>query len=99
MVTASAAPEIRLTDYDSCQGRLHPDIREPTASELTHHLCPPLAFLVDACQDLFDEQVSGDTRQLHTLAGAQVQTEVATPFLTQKAIDLLKASLSTRSES
>ena len=82
-----------------CQGRLHPDIREPTASELTHHLCPPLAFLVDACQDLFDEQVSGDISQLHTLAGAQVQTEVATPFLTQKAIDLLKASLSTRSES
>ena len=54
---------------------------------------------MDACQDLFDEQVSGDTSQLHTLAGAQVQTEVATPFLTQKAIDLLKASLSTRSES
>ena len=33
-------------------------MRDPTAPELTHHLCPPLAFLVDACQDLFDEQVS-----------------------------------------
>ena len=39
------------------QGRLHPEMRDPTAPELTHHLCPPLAFLVDACQDLFDEQV------------------------------------------
>ena len=39
------------------QGRLHPSIRDPTAVELTHHLCPPLAFLVDACLDLFDEPV------------------------------------------
>jgi len=62
-------------------GRLHPDMRDPTASELTHHLCPPLAFLVDACQNLFDEQV---------------QTEVATPFLTEAAINLLKSSLSSR---
>ena len=63
------------------KGRLHPEIRDPTAAELIHHLCPPLAFLVDACQDLFDEQV---------------QTEVATPFLTQAAIQLLNSSLSTR---
>ena len=37
---------------------MHPEMRDPTAPELTHHLCPPLAFLVDACQDLFDEQVT-----------------------------------------
>jgi len=62
-------------------GRLHPEMREPTAPELTHHLCPPLAFLVDACQDLFDEQV---------------QREVASPFLTELAISLLQSSLTSR---
>ena len=56
-------------------------MREPTAPELTHHLCPPLAFLVDACQDLFDEQV---------------QREVASPFLTELAISLLQSSLTSR---
>jgi len=88
---AKMMEEYRATDFISIfqkfklafnlLGRLHPDIRDPTAAELIHHLCPPLAFLVDACQDLFDEQV---------------QTEVATPFLTQAAIQLLKSSLSTR---
>ena len=69
--------------FDVCnvQGRLHPHIRDPTAAELTHHLCPPLAFLADACQDMFAEAV---------------QTDVATPFLTQAAINLLKGSLSSR---
>ena len=33
-----------------------------------HHLFPPLAFLMDACLDLFDEDV---------------QREVASPFMTQ----------------
>ena len=56
-------------------------MRDPTAPELTHHLCPPLAFLVDACQDLFDEQV---------------QREVASPFLTEPAISLLQSSLTSR---
>jgi len=62
-------------------GRLHPEIRDPNAAELVHHLFPPLAFLMDACLDLFDEDV---------------QREVATPFLTQAAIDLLKNCLASR---
>ena len=33
-----------------------------------HHLLPPLAFLMDACLDLFDEDV---------------QREVASPFITK----------------
>ena len=63
------------------QGRLHPNIRDPTAAELLHHLFPPLAFLIDACIDLFDEEV---------------QREVVSPFLTTPTITLLKNSLSSR---
>eukprot|EP00092_Neocalanus_flemingeri_P030687 GFUD01033319.1.p1 GENE.GFUD01033319.1~~GFUD01033319.1.p1 ORF type:complete len:752 (-),score=216.18 GFUD01033319.1:74-2329(-) len=62
-------------------GRLHPEIRDPNAAELVHHLFPPLAFLMDACLDLFDEDV---------------QREVATPFLTPAAIMLLKNCLASR---
>ena len=67
----------------SLQGRLHPNIRDPTAAELIHHLFPPLAFLIDACIDLFDEEV---------------QREVVSPSLTPLAITLLKNSLSSRSD-
>ena len=63
------------------QGRLNPEISDPNAAELIHHLFPPLAFLMDACLDLFDEDV---------------QREVAAPFLTQVAITLLKNCLGTR---
>ena len=63
------------------QGRLNPEISDPNAAELIHHLFPPLAFLMDACLDLFDEDV---------------QREVATPFLTQVTITLLKNCLGTR---
>jgi len=62
-------------------GRLNPEISDPNAAELIHHLFPPLAFLMDACLDLFDEDV---------------QREVAAPFLTQVAITLLKNCLGTR---
>ena len=70
-----------MTPYFFFQGRLHPEIRDPNAAELVHHMFPPLAFLMDACLDLFDEDV---------------QREVATPFLTQAAIDLLKNCLASR---
>merc|ERR1719228_939881 len=55
--------------------------RELRASraDIVHHLFPPLAFLMDACLDLFDEDV---------------QREVASPFLTQTAITLLQHCLS-----
>ena len=46
-----------------------------------HHLFPPLAFLMDACVDLFDEDV---------------QREVATPFLTQVTITLMRNCLGSR---
>jgi len=62
-------------------GRLNPEISQPNAAELVHHLFPPLAYLMDACLDLFDEDV---------------QREVATPFLTEMAITLLKNCLGTR---
>jgi len=62
-------------------GRLNPHIREPNAADLIHHLFPPLAFLMDACLDLFDEDV---------------QREVASPFMTQAAITLLQHCLSSR---
>jgi len=62
-------------------GRLNPEISDPNAAELMHHLFPPLAFLMDACVDLFDEDV---------------QREVATPFLTQVAITLMRNCLGSR---
>lgn len=62
-------------------GRLNPHVRDPNAADLLHHLFPPLAFLMDACLDLFDEDV---------------QKEVASPFLTETTITLLKHCLSSR---
>jgi len=62
-------------------GRLNTHIRDPNAADLVHHLFPPLAFLMDACLDLFDEDV---------------QREVASPFMTQPAITLLQNCLSSR---
>ena len=40
-----------------------------------HHLFPPLAFLMDACLDLFDEDV---------------QREVASPFMTQVKLMMMR---------
>jgi len=62
-------------------GRLNTHIRDPNAADLVHHLFPPLAFLMDACLDLFDEDV---------------QREVASPFMTQQSITLLQNCLSSR---
>ncbi len=41
----------------SLQGRLEGYIDNPSAPEMLHHLFPPLAFLVDECYDLFDEDL------------------------------------------
>ena len=65
------------------QGRLNPEIESPSAAELVHHLFPPLAFLMDACLDLFAEDV---------------QREVATPFLTPASLTLLSNCLSSREQ-
>ena len=43
-----------------------------------HHLFPPLAFLMDACLDLFDEDV---------------QREVASPFMTQVLVAMFMVVL------
>ena len=43
-----------------------------------HHLFPPLAFLMDACLDLFDEDV---------------QREVASPFMTQVKLMMMVVML------
>jgi len=53
----------------------------PNSSDLSHHLLPPLAFLMDAAQDLFDDEI---------------YKEVASPFLTKAAITLLRACLTSR---
>lgn len=59
------------------QGHLH----DPEAGELLHHLFPPLAFLVDECYELFDEDLVKD---------------VVSPLPTTKAVVMLSKSLSAR---
>ena len=56
-------------------------LENPTAAEILHHLFPPLAFLVDECFDLFDEDLVRD---------------VVFPLPTPKAVDLLERSLAPR---
>ena len=56
-------------------------MQSPSAAEMLHHLFPPLAFLVDECFDLFDEDLVRD---------------VVFPLPTPKAVDLLERSLGER---
>ena len=56
-------------------------MENPSASEMLHHLFPPLAFLVDECFDVFDEDLVKD---------------VVFPLPTPKAVDLLERCLGQR---
>lgn len=62
-------------------GRLEEFLENPTAPEMLHHLFPPLAFLVDECFDLFDEDLVRD---------------VVFPLPTPKAVDFLERCLNQR---
>ena len=56
-------------------------MENPNAPEMLHHLFPPLAFLVDECFDVFDEDLVKD---------------VLYPLPTPKAVDLLERCLGQR---
>ena len=53
-------------------------IDNPSANKILHHLFPSLAFIVDECYDLFDEDLV---------------REVVTPLPTIKAIKMLQQNL------
>lgn len=63
------------------QGRLDEFLEDPSSGEMLHHLFPPLAYLVDECFDLFDEDLVRD---------------VVFPLPTPKAVHLLETSLGER---
>ena len=56
-------------------------MEDPSSGEMLHHLFPPLAYLVDECFDLFDEDLVRD---------------VVFPLPTPKAVHLLETSLGER---
>lgn len=62
-------------------GRLEDFLENPNAAEMLHHLFPPLAFLVDECFELFDEDLVRD---------------VVFPLTTPKAVDFLERCLGQR---
>ena len=72
-------PRSNLMDF--FQGRLEEFMENPNAPEMLHHLFPPLAFLVDECFDVFDEDLVKD---------------VLYPLPTPKAVDLLERCLGQR---
>ena len=60
------------------QARLDGYIDNPSADTILHHLFPSLAFIVDECYDLFDEDLV---------------REVVTPLPTVKAIEMMQRCL------
>ena len=63
------------------QGRLEEFLENPSAGEMVHHLFPPLAFIVDVCYDMFDEDLVKN---------------VVNPLPTPKAVEFLNRNLGQR---
>jgi hypothetical protein len=60
------------------KARLDGYIDNPTADTILHHLFPSLAFIVDECYEIFDEDLV---------------REVVTPLPTVKAIEMMQRCL------
>ncbi|XP_023339867.1 epidermal growth factor receptor kinase substrate 8 isoform X1 [Eurytemora carolleeae] len=65
-------------------GRLNPHLKDPNASDIVYFLFPPLAFLMDAGNDLFDDDL---------------QKDVISPLLTSTAVSFLRQCLNSRQRS